>query len=529
LTLPISARRLWLTHLLAVLIATAATLLVAAAFVALKISLFLYVLHGRNPLDPDVPRLFLHLFAGLVLAAVILQSRKPTLHQIPSGKGTFLFTVVVLTGILGLLIVLGSLPLPFILLPLGAAACVGWVTFRSLPATLTLVPLEADAAAHESECEDTARPSRGFAFAWLLQRSILRCLYGSRLQYGWLAAPFLLGLGILLGGVTWTGNSGLYYIRFTLFPITLYLMLAFFGQPLRNLYRLDPLPISRRWFFAATFLPGLVVLSLGYGVAKVWEGLSPPRELISYRMDPDSNFYLYVPVRADSIAWDGQPPRSTSPWGESHEAWSEPLCRGCRAVIYSPFHTPPGSSLDFVALQISRASEALYVEAVQPEAVKDRYLTLDDEGLVALKGEALTLQADFPALRPRGNGPLFPIVLALVGFSWALLAVVFLRSFRATVSDGKRKAFFFGLLTCLLAIHIGQFAFIVSGITRDWIVTGTMEILVRQAGGAGALLVWIACVLILSGAFRLAESAFHRIEVPPMPGRLHPLENWFSN
>jgi hypothetical protein len=185
-----------------------------------------------------------------------------------------------------------------------------------------------------------------------------------------------------------------------------------------------------------------------------------------------------------------------------------------------------------VALQISRASEALYGEAVPPETIRHRYLTVDNDGRVVLRGKSLSLQADFPHLRPRRKGPLFPVVLTTISLLWALVYTVFLRSFRATITDGKRKAFFFAMLFVLLAVHVSQYAFFMSGTTKDFIVTGTIEILVRRLGEAfpgSVLLVWIACGLLLFGAYRFAESAFLRIEVPPMPAGLNPIERWFSN
>jgi hypothetical protein len=531
-TLPVASRRLWVTHLVAVIGFGAAIFVVAAGFVALNSSLLIFLFRGRNIFEPEVFKLAVYLGTGLILTTVLLQCPKPSLQMLPPNKGYFLYTAATLLGVLGLIVVLGSLPLPFVLILLGAALAIGWRTYHQLPATFSLIPREAESHRIAANREDPARTSRGLAFGSLLQRTILRSLYGSWLQYWWLVTPFTFGMGILLAGVTWIEDSYLYYMRFTLIPITVYMILAFVGQPLRNLYRLDPLPISRKWLFAVTILPTLLVLSLGYGAGKIWEAMSPPRELVSYRMDPDSHYYVYVPARADKIAWDGQPPESSSPWGETHEAWSTPICQGCRAVIYSPFHTPIGSSLDFVALQISRASEALYSESVPPEKIKDRYLSVDDEGNVVLKGENLSLQADFPHLTPRSNGPIFPVMLTLVGLAWAFLVYIFLRSFRATISDGKRKALLFGLMFLLLAVHIAQYALVIGGITMDWIITGTIEILVRQASdglAGGALLIWLVCGLLLYGGYRFAESGYLRIEVPPIPPKMNPVEALFSN
>ena len=115
---------------------------------------------------------------------------------------------------------------------------------------------------------------------------------------------------------------------------------------------------------------------------------------------------------------------------------------------------------------------------------------------------------------------------------WAFFVYIFLRSFRATISDGKRKAILFGLLAVLMAVHLAQYPLILSGITEEWILTGTIEILVRQASGAlagGALLIWLVCSLLLYGGYRFAQSEYLRIEAPSIPGKLNPIEAFFYN
>lgn len=531
MTLPLSPRKLWLTHLVAVIVSEAAILLVAAGWVVVLAWLVIHVFDGRNLFAPDAVRLALVVSAGVVLGAVLLQSPKPSLHKIPLSKGYLLYMLATLLGVLGIMVVLGSLPLPFAMLPIGAAVAASWLTYRSLPTAFTLVPREAEPRPVGARREESSRASRGFPYKWFLGRTVGRSLYGRWLQYWWIASPFIASMGILLTGVPWIENSDLYYQRITLIPITVYLLLAFAGLPFRNLYRLDPLPISRRPLFALAFIPSLLFLSLGYGIGRIWGVLSPPRESIAYRMDRDSHYFLYVPAGMNEIAWNGELPVITSPWGETHEAWSTPLYEGSRAVLYSPYHTPLGSSLDFVALQISRATGAIYEEAVPSEEIAARYLAVDGEGKVILKGKALTIQADFPYLKRRSKGPMFPVILTLVGLPWAILVLIYLLSFRATISDRMRNAFLFGLMFAVLALHLVQYVLLFNDLTEDWILTGVVEILVRQGSAAlpGTLAMWIGCTLFLYAGYRLAESRFLHIEIPPKPQKMHPFEEWVSN
>ena len=207
------------------------------------------------------------------------------------------------------------------------------------------------------------------------------------------------------------------------------------------------------------------------------------------------------------------------------------MCEGCRARLYSPYHTPKGSSVKFVALQISRASGALYTEAITPEVIEERYLDVSEEGKVILKGEALTLRADFPHLKPKSKGPLFPVMLMFVSVPYTLLIAVYLRSFRATISDGMRKAILFGMMFVVLALYLAQYALLGNGFTKPWIITGTFEILVRNVADGfvgGALLIWVVCGLAIFTAYVFAESRFRHIEVPPEP-KLQAIERLFSN
>jgi hypothetical protein len=466
-------------------------------------------------------RLSIHLMAGLALAAVILHTPKLSLHQIPLSKGYVLYLVSTLLGVFGLIILLGPLPLYFVLIPLGAAVALGLRNVRFLPAAYTFVPLNPEEGSTvTADDEEPTRPLRGIAYGLFLQRVVWRNLYGRWLLWIWLAIFCFIFLGVLLSGVTWT-DQDLYYQRFILIPITIYVLLALIAMPMRNLYRFDPLPISRRLLFAVITLPFLAILCVGYGAGQIGNAWGEPKELIRYRMDPDSHYYLYVPIRALQIAWDGKVPDITSPWGETHAAWSEPLYRGRRTLFYSPYHTPKGSSLDFVAYQISRSAEAIYGESVPPQEIKERYLELDAEGNVVLKGQALTLQADYPQLSPRPKGAIFPIVLLLVGAPWFIVVSIYLRAFRSEVSERMRKFVFFGLLAVLMAVHLSQYVLFLSRLTQDWKITAVVEYLIRQGSESlGSAAIWAASLVLLYAGYRFAENRFLQIEVPDKPDKL---------
>jgi hypothetical protein len=530
LALPLSPRKLWLGHLFAVFAAEAAIVFVAGGMVLLNAGILIYVLDGRNIFQLDILRLAAFLVSSLALVTVIVQSLDLEQCRIRmSGRNVF-YMAIVLVGICGF-IGLGSQSSWFALVLLVAAIFAGWRTYCRLPASFLLVTREADTPSDKKVDSDRIRPVEGVSYFWFELWTVWRCLGGGRLQWLWFAVPCLLPFGILLAGVSWI-DSGLYYARFVVVPITVYMLLAAVGLPMRNLYRLDNLPLSRRRLLAYIFVPGLALIAMGYGAGKLWEHTREPTERIAYLKARDSHFYLYVPAWALEVTWNGHVPDTTSPWGETHEVWSAPLWKGARTLLYSPCHTPPGSSLDFVALQISRAVEQIYGEAIPIEEIKYRYLKLDSDGKVVLRGDGLSLREDYPHLVELGRGPQFPVILLLVGLPWMLLVSVYMRSFRATISDGKRKAFLIGLMMLVLVVHLGQYGLFVSGLTGDRLFTGFIEILIREAiesfPGAGVA-IWIACVVLLYFGFKIAEHQFRRIEIPTKPAYMNRFEVWASN
>jgi hypothetical protein len=468
------------------------------------------------------------MISGLALGTVIVQSLDLKQSRIPMTLRNFVVMTSTLAGVLGLML-LASQSVGFALVLLVAAILVGWRTYRRLPASFSLIPREAETPSSVKVDSHRVRPVEGMSHLWFESCTAWRCLGGGWLQWLWFAVLFLLPCGILLAGVSWADRS-LYDARFLLVPLTVYLLLASVGLPMRNLYRLDTLPFSRGCLLAHILLPGLVLVSMGYGAGKLIERMGEPKERIFYLKARDSQFYLYVPAWALEVSWDGQVPDTTSPWCETREAWSAPLWKGAPVRLCSPCHTPPGSSLDFVALQISRAVERIYGEVIPSEEIKSRYLELDADGRAVLRGESLSLRRDYPHLSELGRGPQFPVVLMLVGLPWMLIVTVYMGSFRATISDGKRKVFLIGLMMLVLAVYLVLYGIFFTG--RDRLFTGFVEILIRVASrsfpGAGVA-IWILCAVLLYIGFKIAEHQFRRCEIPPKPSSMNRFEAWASN
>jgi len=265
----------------------------------------------------------------------------------------------------------------------------------------------------------------------------------------------------------------------------------------------------------------LIALAVGYGAGRValeyLDRAQPkPLDLIRLIQDrEDGNFYLWVPYDAVKIAWDGRVPDAEAPWGESHKAWSRQLIFASPARMYSPYSTPPGSSVDFVAWQMSRAVEAVYGETIPPDELKERYLRERTAGGAALIPERLHLAADYSRLRPiRAAGPVFPVVLGLSFALWMLSLAVYFQAFRAGVSNGKRIATGFGLLALMmlgwLAVLFGPIVRIVDGGAFNFVLT----VVVRNAGesAAATAAVWIAMIAVAIASYYVALWRFGKAE-----------------
>jgi hypothetical protein len=335
--------------------------------------------------------------------------------------------------------------------------------------------------------------------------------------------PIMFGWGLLFSGVFF-GDQDIWLFFIV---ITVYLLLAYLGGPMTQIYLLDPLPVSRRKIFGLLVLPGFLALAVGYGagvpMTPSGSGASPSVELTTgisplapqYRLEYPM---VRVPAEYFALAMDGSPPSIEAPWGESHDPWSISLARGTRAVLYSPFSTPEGSSRQFVAWQLGRAIETVYGVSLSTEQIDRRLLDTDASGGLVWDKATFSAWLGDEGLRPGRSAPLFPVVLTLVGTMWLCTAWAYMRSFRATSSPSSRKWAFFGLLGVLLAVHLAATIAALGVVTRPWVATGVSRLLVRrlsEASPVGEVGVWLGGIVIFGIVYVLVRHGFERIEATP--------------
>jgi hypothetical protein len=353
ITWPVATRRLWLTHVLAIVFSGLALLGAIVATVGAG-----NALSGARPLlDDDLTSLAVGLGVGMILALAALQSPKVSLYEIPVRTSYVMLTTVSVGGMAGLAVLLIDRPLAWVLVPLAVALVLGFRTYRSLPNTLKLASRVSDrhrGAAGAGWQDSAVRDIGRAAFAWRLFSTIWCSPRG---RWTWWYVP-LLGLhGVVLSlSVTWSGRGDwdkiqLPYVVFAWVILASWLMVS-----ISRLWAIDPLPISRRRVFAALTVPALLSVAVGYGLGWAATARSRPPGPQIVDAEGSSRSLIKIPGEFWEIAWDGEVPATVTPWGETlRPCCAIPVVNGRRTGLYHPYYTPRESSPDVVAFQLSRA------------------------------------------------------------------------------------------------------------------------------------------------------------------------------
>ena len=529
MALPISARRVWLSHLTAVILSGVAILAVTAILTAGGV-LLLWKLSGHwmIPLE-GMGGLAVHACAGLTLAVVLIQSPLPPDHQLRRNRERILLSILVMAAVLSVVVVMNNVSPWTALVTLALAVTVGRYRYRLVPATFSLST--ADAAAATSLDRDVVRKewevvvaedrARGAAFERFLNGTIFKCYtrLAKKKLTPWLTMPIVLFFGVLISGLDrrWLEFS----LAFNYVSMVVYMLIAFTAPTLKTMMIVDALPVSRKRLLNVLVLPFVVVLAIGYWGGRVYFAVMESRRpsavnVIHFVQDSDEgNYYLYVPYDAMEILWDGRAPDIVAPWGESREGWARPLFRGCPIKMHTPYHTPPGSSIDFAAWQISRAIEAVYGESVSPEEIKDRYLRERDDGTAALIPKKLKIAEDYPRFRRiTPSGPFFPLVFATVFVVWMLSMSVYFQAHRAGVSSRKRTAVMWILMGIMMLWWISMFLGPIVQLLHTMRINSFLTVLVVRAGTStiATAVVWLLSIAASLAAYWVALRRFERIE-----------------
>jgi len=513
--LPLEVRKLWWAHFLALASASLFLILVSgvtfAGFGALNAAFI-----GKAFFNlADVFRLMVRPVAVSLTAAALVAVWRPGVGHLAEEPGWFRYrtlVIVVSVGLLGLLVVL---PQVFLLVPL---VLIGLVTVRSNKA----LPLAMSMSGSESPGEAAMSPSSA-AEKWEAvgpsRRVVVLVLLRTLLKWPvtWLAlVPLAVLFGLMMSGRDILGMDEP-YLRFMNFFMTVYILFALTGHFVKNLYKVDHLPVDRRTLLRWLVVPITGFFLLGYSAGRIMDTLDPvTNEKIVFDNGGES-YGLKVSPEYFAFAGSDETPVMTAPWGEAHEAPVEPVFRGLPGVLWKPYATPEGSSLEFVAWQISRATAAVYGLEIDPDEISARYLKADPDGRVNVRESGLTLAADFPDARHRNLGPVFPILVGGELFLLMVILALYFKVFKPGITIRKIQVVFWIIMGGLMACHIGGYIFFMLGWTREWVVYGFWLGRIRELGElgpAGYVGAWAGMLLLVSVAWRWAEKSFLAAEAP---------------
>lgn len=456
----------------------------------------------------DLARAFGAIVAPALLAIVALDSRFPNAQDAGSGGRHAILAFAAAIVLVPVILLTPRFPL---LAPTAfvVAALVALKRVRSLDPTFTVIALDRSGGA-VGEWTQRSRPRRLRAW-WLVNGVTARAIY-RKIAAPVIGVPLTLVIGMILAGLDRQAIDE--DVRAPMIAMAAYMAMALTIDPMKYFSSLDAFPLSRRRVFAMIVVPWLAVTSIGYGIGRAVIA-THPTDAVSVFARKNGTVGTRVPLEFCEFARAGEVPENTAPWGEAHEAWSEPVFRGAPLAVYSPYSVPEGSSLDFAALQISRAVETVYGRSIPAEEIAARYLREGDDGAAVLASKEVSLRRDYPGLRRRYAGPMFPVVLAAVVLLWMAAYRIYLTTSRPGRSKLYRGLVAVGTLVGLMAIYVLLLVDAMLKYIPAWSFSGSASIAVRHVAEAfpgGGLLVWVACAAVTAAAYFAVERRFSRLE-----------------
>jgi hypothetical protein len=523
MSLPLPARTVWLARLTSIVV-----LFVAMAAVAIVIMVAANDRARETVVHRDALGFLSSLLGVLLLGVALIQSLWPTLHEIRLNRRSIAYLVVVWLVCLLLLFALVSLGPLWTFAPLALAAILFVRVWKRLPVAFAMARREPEPAAagtrglYAGPDVDTgatayvASPSEASQARWrrIVRKTIVESLYRP-IPVAAIVGVVLVFLGFYISGFYPEPLSGPIYMVWVLG-----LSPAFIIWPAKNVFRLDHLPLSRRRVFPYLALPAIGMILLGFmGGTIVCNKFTPRPPMREYLGSRDCPFSTRVPDRFLKIAWDGEPPAITAPWGETHQPWTCRPIKGRAALLYSPYSLPAGGSREFVAWQASREMADVYgVDVAHEDIVAqfDRYFERRDGGSWTVKSWGDPLRADYPDLRLRDWARPMAASVLILCVAWFLVTAWIIYAYHSGVSPT-----FFSLLGRFLppAIPIFFVAIMVwlgeNGYTTSWKLTAMAGAIIRRVADllpSNPVLLWGVVVVILALSYLLAETAFRRAQ-----------------
>ncbi len=510
LTLPVTQRRLWLVHIAALLFTVILTSAIALGFLAL-----VNAVRGVPLLNPGLITVVINVMTVTVLTTAVVQLLDRDSFEVRLNAGTIIYFIIVWIVAWLLIMFLSSQPRPVALVPLAAGILLYALIYRSLPEAWMLYTDRPASREQEiggfcdlspvEKINGSVRPGRR-----LLHLTIIKVFYRH-----WVAAllfPCIILVGLALSGYDPRGLNSI-----TLPVVVVTFMSGLLHYSLGRMYMIEPLPVSRRLLHAYIVLPVLAVTLFGYGIGiAVGKGSAPTENLLFYgEKRYDRSLDVRVPLEFWEIGWHGEPaPVVAECCDEPYAVWSTSLFEGSDIVLYSPYHTPPGSTPAFVSRQLSRAAERIFGEKLDPKEIESRYFVAGPGGEMRMRGETINIGKDYPHLEANNWYGIVPVAVLIIGIPWFIIAALSFHIYSA----GKKGSIVQIVLGAVVTVYILSIIYVSSsGFTSEWKIGAFAWILVRKLasgfpGGVSAL--WFVAVAALFAGYLLSWNRFERVEAP---------------
>jgi hypothetical protein len=518
MTLPIPARTVWLSHILALAISAFAVLALAAVVLIVGNHL-----QGKPWLEPDLASVMLNAAAFIGIGLILTHMPRRSLSELPLPGPYIGYLLLVWVGLILLVPIVSALPPYWATVPAALALGLAVTVYHSLPLTFALVPRtpaphspgESPVISADGKGRDGETPSRMVGRGqqpsrWLFHRTMVRSLYNP------VIAPIvfvaILVFGFRNSGYNHNGVSNLVFIWWTLVGLSTLLLTGAV-----KLHLLDPLPISRKVVFAYFVLPGLLFAFLSYGLGVVTgKGAAGRGSLVEYEERYyDRQLDVRVPLEFWEIGQDGQPTPLEPCCDEPHAAWSVSFFKGSDLVLYNPYHAPADSSPEFVANQFSRAAGAVYGRQIPTQDLLDRYFERRPDGGTALKVGGLNLLEDYPGLKPAAWGGYLAVILASIGVAWLLYLALVFRLGQPRIMQGHVTLTILSVVFLFTMIWTSN-----QGYTDEWKLSVGAAIFARdfvKALPGSTLTVWVIAISSIVACYMLARAQFVRMEITVKP------------
>ena len=555
LVLPIPARKLWLVRIASIIIVS----LIPVAIVTFVATLSFRGVEGRIP-EAVAWKLGMHTGAGMILAAMLLQSFSPKLYRVGWRAGYILYTLAVSFGVLGLLVV-GMRSALYSVLFIAAAVILTVRVYRLLPQSFLLLPKRPEkgkraAIAMEQRRAAAEQVQRRAAAAtvqgkWMIEEPAQRSVAAEPRQRT-AAAALDTGMREVTGteegvkSIERAAKSPRAVLHRTCFRLILghwqvWLSLALLGfyatmlvlsyhegkrdnpyplfmiiwiagpliSAIYNVHKIDFLPISRKIVFAYAFGSAITVMLLGFVIGNAIVAADRTR----FKQLGFNRSTVHIPEEFWEITTDGEAPVLSSPWGETYAPEAYPLYRGSSIIIYKPYDCGRESSDRFVAMQTDRAAAAVYGAPFDPT---DRYEDLAESN----ESGARACCAAIDQYAGRGS-PVrlksFATGAILFALFYIILFWVTLRSSRTTGRRSVVQQVIVISVILIFSVAIVVIAAGSAGVTHTRAVAAVSSILTRKLSETIPLhtpALWVIFVALCIAGYLAIQSEFMKMEAP---------------